>query len=183
MNLLIIYYILIQPQYMSNSTYILDDTLLVSGSQRFFNYLLDNIFILVILFVLGVFLGFISTLFGVNGIINWLQNVSDLEGRLIFIVFAFLYYLVTEGFFGRSIAKFITGTIVVDENGIKPSFGTIFKRSLCRIIPFDGLSFLGSGRGWHDSMSDTYVVNKKELDEEVRLFNELKLIGVQETDL
>ncbi|MEO8237444.1 MAG: RDD family protein [Flavobacterium sp.] len=168
---------------MSNSTYILDDTLLVSSGQRFLNYLLDNIFVLSIIFVLGVFLGIISSFFELNGLLNWLDNIGDLEGRFIFVIITIVYYIITEGLLGRSLAKFITGTIVVDENGEKPDFGTIVKRSFCRIIPFDGLSFLGSGRGWHDSMSDTYVVNKKGLHESVKMFHELKLIGVQETDL
>ncbi|MCD0463920.1 RDD family protein [Flavobacterium sp. ENC] len=168
---------------MSNSTYILDDKLLVSGGQRFLNYLLDTIFILAFIFLLAIFLGFLGALLGLNGLANWMDNIGDLEGRILFILFTIIYYTVTEGFFGRSLAKLITGTIVVDENGEKPDFGTIFKRSLCRVIPFDGLSFLrSSGRGWHDSMSDTYVVNKKALDEEVKIFHEFNLIGVQETE-
>ncbi|TPG39371.1 RDD family protein [Flavobacterium pectinovorum] len=166
---------------MNNSTYILDDKILVSGGQRFFNYLLDNIFILAFLFLLGVFLALLGSLFGLNGLVIWLDDIGDLAGRVLFVAVTIIYYCITEGLFGRSLAKFITGTIVVDENGAKPSFGSIFKRSLCRIIPFDGLSFLGSsGRGWHDSMSDTYVVNKKALEEEVRTFHDLKLIGVHE---
>lgn len=168
---------------MSNSTYILDDKLLVSGGQRFLNYLLDNIFVLALIFLLAAFLGFFASLLGLNGLVNWMGNIGDLEGRILFILFTIIYYTVTEGLFGRSLAKLITGTIVVDENGEKPDFGTILKRSLCRIIPFDGLSFLGSsGRGWHDSMSDTYVVNKKALDEEVKIFHEFNLIGVQEIE-
>ncbi|MEO8534134.1 MAG: RDD family protein [Flavobacterium sp.] len=165
---------------MSNSTYILDDALLVSGGQRFLNYILDNIFILLTIFILGIFTAFFSSLFDLYGLASWQGNIGDLEGRLIFIFITIVYYTFTEGLFGRSLGKLITGTIVVDENGEKPDFGTILKRTLCRIIPFDGLSFLGSGRGWHDSMSDTYVVNKKALEEEVRLFHELKLIGVDE---
>ncbi len=168
---------------MSNSTYIIDDKLLVSSGQRFLNYLLDNIFVLTLSFILGVFLAFFGTILGLDGLLIWLDNIGNIEGRVIFVVITILYYTVSEGFFGRSFAKLITGTVVVDENGEKPSFGTIFKRSLCRIIPFDGLSFLGSGRGWHDSISDTYVVSKKALDEEVRMFHEFKLIGIQETDL
>lgn len=166
---------------MSNSTYVLDDKLLVSNGQRFINYLLDTIIILLLTFLLGVFLAFFGTLFGLDGLMNWLDNISDLEGKLLFILLTLGYYIVSEGLFGRSLAKLLTGTIVVDENGVKPSFGTIVKRSLCRIIPFDGLSFLGgSGRGWHDSMSDTYVVDKKALADEIKTFYEFDQIGVQE---
>jgi hypothetical protein len=37
----------------------------------------------------------------------------------------------------------------------------IFIRTLSRFIIFEGLSYLGSvSRGWHDSLSGTYVVKK-----------------------
>jgi uncharacterized RDD family membrane protein YckC len=73
------------------------------------------------------------------------------------------------------VGKWITQTIVVDENGEKPNSETILVRSLCRLIPFNAISFLGiSGRGWHDTISKTYVVNKKLLDEKKRLFYALE---------
>jgi len=53
------------------------------------------------------------------------------------------------------------GTIVVDERGNKISFGKAALRSLCRIIPFEAFSFLGEeGRGWHDTITNTYVIPK-----------------------
>jgi uncharacterized RDD family membrane protein YckC len=168
---------------MSNSTYILDENLLASNGQRFLNYILDTIVIIALAFLLSIILAVIALLLGFNGVLIWMGNVSTLEERLIFVSIAILYYVSAEGLFSRSLGKLITGTIVVDENGKKPSFGVIFKRSLCRVIPFDALSFLGSsGRGWHDSMSDTYVVNKKALEEEVKNFYDFNLIGVRETE-
>ncbi len=89
-----------------------------------------------------------------------------------------MYYTLTEGFFGRSVGKFITGTVVVDENGVKINLGSALKRSLCRLIPFDGLSFFGS-RGWHDSITETYVVEKKALEESIKMFYDFKLIGIE----
>ncbi|KAF2512630.1 RDD family protein [Flavobacterium foetidum] len=166
---------------MNKSTYVLDEKLLVSGAVRFVNYLLDNIFILILVFIFGFVMAIIASLFGLNGLLIWLDNIGDLEGRLLFILIAVTYYTITEGLLGRSFGKLITGTVVVDENGVKPSFGTIFKRSLCRIIPFDALTFLSSSsRGWHDSIPGTYVVNKKALDEEVKNFYEFNLIGETE---
>lgn len=166
---------------MSNSTYILDEKLLASNGSRFLNYILDLIVFILILILIGFVLGIFIGLFGMTGISVWISSIGDLGWNCIIIVISIVYYTLMEGFFGRSLGKFITGTIVVDENGERPDFGTIFKRSLCRLIPFDALSFLGS-RGWHDSISDTYVVNKKALDEEVRMFHEFKLIGVQEAN-
>lgn len=165
---------------MSNSTYILDDKLLASGGARFLNYILDLVFFVIALIVFGVLIGILTSLFGLASVGESIQELGDLAWNIIVIIFSIIYYTVMEGLFGRSIGKFITGTIVVDENGEKPSFGTIFKRSLCRLIPFDAFSFLGDSRGWHDSISDTYVVNKKALDENVKMFHEFNLIGAKE---
>ena len=77
----------------------------------------------------------------------------------------------------------ITGTIVIDKNGNKPGFRAILIRTLIRFIPIDTLTFLGnSGRGWHDSFSNTYVVKKKALDESIDLHYEFDLIGVPEIE-
>ncbi|MBF4514853.1 RDD family protein [Flavobacterium sp. ANB] len=165
---------------MSNSTYILDDKLFASNGSRFLNYILDLVAFVIIFFLfciaLGIFIGLI-------GKTDWITDMGELGWNLIAFTLFLLYYTLLEGFFGRSIGKFITGTILVDENGQRPSFGTVFKRSLCRLIPFDAFSFLGSdGRGWHDTISDTYVVNKKALEEEVKTFHEFSLIGAQETN-
>jgi uncharacterized RDD family membrane protein YckC len=73
-----------------------------------------------------------------------------------------IYYILMEGIFGRTLGKLITGTVVVDGFGNKPSFGKIIGRSFARLIPFEAFSFLGStGRGWHDSLTDTYVVKSR----------------------
>lgn len=164
---------------MVNSTYIIDDKLLVSGGKRFLNYILDIIFILITVFVLAIVLAILASIFGWQGFLIWMRSMSDLDGQLVFVGTSILYYIFFEGIFGRSVAKFITGTIVVNENGLKPDFGTIVKRTFCRLIPFDALSFLGN-RGWHDSISDTYVVNRKALGEELKMFHEFNLIGVKE---
>ncbi|KRD11838.1 transporter [Flavobacterium sp. Root901] len=164
---------------MSSSTYILDEKLIASNGSRFANYIIDIIAILFLIFVFGIVVALLGNLFGLQGIVFWLGNMSDFEGQILFLAISIFYYSFMEGIFGRSLGKFITGTVVVDENGEKPSFGTIFKRTLCRLIPFDGFSFLGS-RGWHDSISDTYVVNKRDLEKEVKLFHEFNLIGSNE---
>jgi uncharacterized RDD family membrane protein YckC len=163
---------------MKNTTYYLDEDLIVSSGTRFLNHILDIIFYVIIIFAVAFITSIIAALLGLQELLFWLQNISDGQANLIAIVIMLIYYTLTEGIFGRSIAKFITGTVVVDQYGEKPSFGDIFKRTLCRLIPFDALSFLGnSGRGWHDSISDTYVVKKKELEDSLRMFNELEQIG------
>ena len=79
---------------------------------------------------------------------------------------------------GRTIAKYITQTKVVMEDGTTPKASDIVLRSLCRLIPFNVFSFLGAeGRGWHDSISNTYVVDvvkfKAKMDSEI----DLELLG------
>jgi uncharacterized RDD family membrane protein YckC len=70
------------------------------------------------------------------------------------------YFLATEGLFQRSLAKFLTGTIVVDTEGRRPTFKQTLGRSFACLIPFEPFSFLGGSNpvGWHDSLSGTRVV-------------------------
>lgn len=89
------------------------------------------------------------------------QPFSDDYLSLIVIEFSLLivYYLLLEGVFNTTAGKCATNTIIVNENGVRPGFGQILGRTFARLIPFDAFSFLGSTtRGWHDSLSGTYVV-------------------------
>jgi uncharacterized RDD family membrane protein YckC len=84
---------------------------------------------------------------------------SQLTNYLLGIIVGLLYFTIFEAATGRTMAKFITRTKVVDKNGKKPGFGTILLRSFCRYIPFDAFSYLGSGPGWHDTLSKTTVID------------------------
>jgi len=94
---------------------------------------------------------------------GWLGIIPE-DGSDWFIIYFFvlyvLYHLIFEFIFGKTPAKFITGTKVIDINGRKPNFKTLLIRNVCRLIPFDAISFLISDRGWHDSISKTFVINK-----------------------
>lgn len=70
----------------------------------------------------------------------------------------FLYYFLFELLSGTTIAKYFTGSKVSMVDGSKPKALNIFNRSICRIIPFDPISFL-AGNGWHDSLSNTTVID------------------------
>ena len=84
------------------------------------------------------------------------------------------FYLLLEGIFNTTPGKCATNTVIVNENGERPNFGQILGRTFCRLIPFDALSFLGAGtRGWHDSLSGTYVVPAANSNEEA--INEITL--------
>jgi uncharacterized RDD family membrane protein YckC len=133
-----------------------------SQKQRFINFMIDSLCLFVINLVLGIVIGLIlitldidiSPLFGQQNALS-----ETLTNYLLGAIAGTFYYSLFEANTGRSIGKYITKTKVVTEKGDKPKFKAILIRSLCRSIPFDALSFLGSdASGWHDSISKTKVV-------------------------
>jgi uncharacterized RDD family membrane protein YckC len=145
-----------------------------SLSQRFLNLLIDTLMQLILFFIVLVFMAANAQASGDKTFIANFENNNILQYSIT-IAIALFYYNFFEIVLARTVGKYFTQTIVVDENGEKPNSETILVRSLCRLIPFNALSFLGiSGRGWHDSISKTYVVNKKLLDEKKRLFYALE---------
>jgi len=131
---------------------------LASGGRRFGNYLIDAIVYYVIIFVLAMIAGL---MFGEDILVFFDEEGSGILVTYFFsFLLYFLYYFVMEASFGKTIGKFITGTKVVTEDGEKPSAKTLAGRTLCRFIPFEAFSFLGSSAiGWHDSISNTRVIN------------------------
>lgn len=168
---------------MSNSIYVVEKKIFASDGDRFINCILDFVFILVTLFVITFLIVIVGNIIQWDIFRIWKDILTHLGPPLVFLSFSIFYYLVFKALFRRAIAKFITRTIVVNKNGLKPGFGAIFIRTLCRLIPFDALSFLGkSGRIWHDSISNTYVVYKKDLKRDKEMFYDLNLIGINELD-
>ena len=121
-----------------------------SRKKRFLNYLVDVVAFLLLSFAAGFLLA-------ITG--NADVATDTIYSRLISVAILCSYYFVFEASSGKTLGKVITKTRVVDEQGEKPTPTNILGRTLCRLIPFDALSFLGSGLGWHDSISKTYVVN------------------------
>jgi uncharacterized RDD family membrane protein YckC len=132
---------------------------LSSRGKRFLNHILDMIFFFIFSYIFGIFLGIVLVLISPSVVQNFDENNVLLNYFLNFIA-GMIYYSTLEVLTGRTIGKFITGTKVVTNSGKKPEYGTILLRTLCRYIPFEPLSFLGSdGSGWHDKLSKTKVVN------------------------
>ncbi len=131
--------------------------------KRIANYLLDWIFIYIFGVIFGIMLGVIlvivSIIISSPTPLSILSEDNKLLNFLLGFIVGMIYYSLFEGLTGRTLAKFITRTKVITENGEKPDFKTILLRSLCRFVPFDPLSFLFSGKGWHDKWSRTTVVN------------------------
>ncbi|MFC5269108.1 RDD family protein [Adhaeribacter terreus] len=121
------------------------------GFIRFINYMLDCI-------LLAVIASIIINSVAPEMMPKSFEDVSS--GMFISLLYPlqFVYYFGAEFFFGRTLAKVLTKTYVTTEFNEKPGFTAIFIRTLCRYIPFEYLSFLGNGIGWHDRLSKTYVV-------------------------
>jgi uncharacterized RDD family membrane protein YckC len=161
----------------TNVTIDVDYTLMASAGRRFANLLLDWVVVYAISLLTGVFLGLLALL-GIDGPLIWLSQADGFDNIVVTVLVWTFYYSFTESIFSRSIGKFITGTKVVMQDGSKPSAGVIILRSFCRIIPFEAFSFLGSPpRGWHDSLTETYVVDVKKLNEALQLKKAFDEIG------
>jgi uncharacterized RDD family membrane protein YckC len=102
-----------------------------------------------------------------RGFILALQEaLGERVALYIFVVaYSFIYYLITEWVIGSSPAKFITGTRVVTDDGQKPLFAKILRRTLLRIVPLEFITFLIS-TGWHDLYSGTLVAKETTANEE-----------------
>jgi uncharacterized RDD family membrane protein YckC len=72
----------------------------------------------------------------------------------------FLYYPAMEYAAGKTLAKYISQTRVVNDDLTSIDFGVALKRNLLRLVPFEMFSFLKRfPTGWHDSFSGTLVIN------------------------
>jgi uncharacterized RDD family membrane protein YckC len=168
---------------MTREQFEVKDDLLASHGQRFLNYIIDVVIIYILIFGLSFITAFIADLLEATSLLEWLQNINGLEEYLIYFLIMIPYFTLMESIFSKSIGKFITKTMVVLEDGSKPESGIILKRTLCRIIPFDALSFLGTpSRGWHDSITDTYVVRKDDFDRKKELFYAFEEIGINQDE-
>jgi uncharacterized RDD family membrane protein YckC len=158
---------------MKNTTFTITDDILATRGQRFLNFCFDLAFLYIIILSIGTSIVLIAEVTHEFAVSTWVKNLSDGEIVLYSVLIMLLYYSLMEIYFSRTIAQLITKTIVVNKKGIKPDIKMLVIRSLCRFIPFEPFSFLGTNtRGWHDTLSETYVVKKKKLAKNVKLFDD-----------
>jgi len=130
-----------------------------SQGKRFLNYLLDLVFIMIFIFAFYLIFLIILTIVAPS-IVSDIEEGNKLLQYLVSFIVSMIYYTSFEAVTGKSIAKYITKTKVVTEIGEKPNFKIIVVRSICRFIPFEAFSFLiNDGSGWHDTISNTKVIN------------------------
>ncbi len=124
----------------------------IAGSViRFLNYIIDFIVAYLLVLVVFIILGIFITPFA-----------NDILGAFLTLIIAFgtflSYYAFMEIKFQKTVGKFITKTKVVKINGEKPNTSDIITRTLCRLIPIDGISYVFVKNGIHDYLSKTKVV-------------------------
>jgi len=134
-----------------------------SQNQRLLNYFIDAFFFSIIYLGTLVFLGIII------GLTIDPEATPESQFSILMLANATawstvpLYFIFLEGIFGVTIAKLMTGTKVVSDDGGKPGFGKILGRTLVRLIPLEPLSFLfgDNTTGWHDTLSGTRVIRTR----------------------
>ncbi len=150
--------------------------LFAKADKRFFNFVIDMVMLTVIFFI-GLVIFMANTAPTPNEAKDFMNRflANSMLQYTVTSGITLLYYNLFEIFTSRTIGKFCTNTIVVDENGDKANYEAIMIRSLIRIIPLYWISFIVfPKRGLHDMISRTYVVNKNLLDEKKQQFYAIK---------
>lgn len=164
---------------MSNNTFYVTEDLLATKNMRFVNHLIDLIPQYAVMYTIAYFFFYYGEFTGNYDLNNYWVGMSRFEDLFYSYVLMLIYFFLMESLTNRTLGKYVTKTMVVMASGEKPTNQDILKRSLCRMIPFDALSFLGTnGKGWHDSISNTYVVDIARFEEKKRSQSELEQIGV-----
>ena len=100
-------------------------------------------------------------------------NMIVIGGDSVYFAELFLplfYYFMFEVIFDRTLGKLIMGLIVVyavpGDYAERKMIRAVFIRTLCRIVPFDSISWLFNSNDtlWHDSWSNTRVIRRKDLN-------------------
>jgi uncharacterized RDD family membrane protein YckC len=150
------------------------DDIIAKLEQRFLNWFLDSVMLVLLFLFLITIVSVVAASYGNKTLTPYLV-VNPIGQITAITITRLIYYITLETWFGRSIGKFVSQTIVVDENGERVGHEVILIRTLCRLIPFYEFSFFGIPvRGWHDSISKTFVVDKKRLDEKKQQFYAIK---------
>ena len=130
---------------------------LAGGGQRLLNYIIDLVFYYLLVFLL------FTIYYSTGGAINRSGSSSGALLNLFFLGLYIIYMFLLEMLLkGRTIGKIITGTRAVNKDGTEMEPGTIFRRTLCRLVPFEPFSGLGNiCNPWHDKWTNTCVIDLK----------------------
>lgn len=129
----------------------LADYVEATRGQRFVHFLVDNIASGITWFVVAFLVAVMGLPELVRGITGYMFQAVVVAG----------YFVVFEVTLSATPGKMVTGSKVISMNGQRPTVLQVLGRTAVRFIPFDPLSFLGSGPGWHDGWTNTAVVKAR----------------------
>ena len=124
----------------------------VGAGVRFINFVIDFFAILSLDVLILFLLARVDSTFVNEG--------NDFFFWLLFAITFLGYYVTLEYKLQKTLGKFLTGTVVVKGDCSHPDLGDIVARTLCRLIPFDRLSFVFFQYGIHDRFSGTMVLKE-----------------------
>ena len=140
-----------------------------SQGSRFFNFLIDNLFMNYILsqatgYVVGYLLGVLAPDYMLS-----IAYEGESSSSLLFLSFCIIYfnyifyYTICEAAFkGYTLGKLITGTRAIRADGQNLTFKNALLRTLSRIVPFEAFSGLGAPcEPWHDKWTKTRVIKAR----------------------
>lgn len=140
---------------------------LVTGLPRLGHYLIDAVIIGIISFAIrtaalsgGLELGYSFRLGSMMYTVSYVNY---------FIIVG--YYFLCELTMQRTIGKFATNSVVINEFAEAPESSSLIGRSFSRLVPFEAFSCFAD-RGWHDKWSNTYVVTVNEREKLKRLLGQ-----------
>ncbi|SMP16349.1 RDD family protein [Chryseobacterium profundimaris] len=159
------------------------DTNRATKWQRLANFVIDRIIFSFSFFIIGSLGVIVDQILGILYFTKLFSNLAGINRAVDILITGILYFLytflleyITKG---RTIGKYITGSKVITTDGQIPTTYEFFIRNISRLVPFDIISFLGEN-GWHDSWSDTRVVNIKNYEAEKQAKSEIESIGMKE---
>ena len=142
----------------------LEEVELASFAQRLANFLLDVVFLSVVLSLVEAGLN----LLGYGNTFKESDSTSFsamFDNRALLMertVVMFAYYFIQEWVTGRTLGKLITKTQAINDDGRDLTFLRALGRTVCRFIPLEFLSFLIRNehgvKGWHDKIPRTLVI-------------------------
>ncbi len=154
------------------------EDLLASKGKRFVNHLIDLVPQYAVIYGLSYGFYYLGEFTGNYALSDWFNGMSTVMDYVFTYLLLLIYYTLMEGYTERTLGKYVTRTKVIKIDAEPITLKDALIRSLCRLIPFDMLSFLGTnGKGWHDSISKTYVVDIDKFESKKQTEINLEAIG------
>jgi uncharacterized RDD family membrane protein YckC len=130
-----------------------------TNGKRFLNYIIDQLSIVGVSAGIGVLAGWMHEQGIAEGPSDWFQEMNRIEELIYGNLLTMMFYTLCESVSGRTPGKLVTGTRAVMKDRSPLTTARAMVRSLCRLIPFEPLSFFLRRGGWHDTITSTMVID------------------------